>query len=234
MLKERHLQPTLGRHENETVKMETVVYLYVPQSLLLQQNQRKNRCITLKARCSSAPAALRSPATKQRARPHRCHRKVARGQVSVIIEHTDNDCCEDRRDDKQHHYADHERTPRSSRCLHVESRQRGTSWAWRLLRSGHSRGAPTKLVNAVADEHGMVSCGSTRSMPSCRGRRSVSVATDLQAVPVMLDLVDPVGPGRHLVGAGRNAGRDVAIGARGHWPINYWFRWRSGTAPTPQ
>ena len=55
--------------------------------------------------------SVRSPATKQRARPHRCHRQVARGQVSVIVEHTDDDRCEDRRDDKQHHYADHERPP---------------------------------------------------------------------------------------------------------------------------
>jgi hypothetical protein len=74
----------------------------------------------------------------------------------VIVEHGDNDRCEDRRDDEQHHYADHEPTPRFSRCLHVESRQRGTSWARRLLRGGHSRGAPTKLVNADADEHGML------------------------------------------------------------------------------
>ena len=55
--------------------------------------------------------SLRSPATKQRARPHRCHREVARGHVSVIVEHTDNDRCEDRRDDKQHHYADHDAPP---------------------------------------------------------------------------------------------------------------------------
>jgi hypothetical protein len=92
---------------------------------------------------------VRSPATKQRARPHRCHRQVARGQVLVIVEHSDDDHCEDRRDDKQHHYADH------TRCLHAESKQRGTSWARRLLRGGHSRGAPTKLVNTVADERGM-------------------------------------------------------------------------------
>jgi hypothetical protein len=52
--------------------------------------------------------SMRSPATKQRARPHRRHREVARGQVSVIVEHTDDDRCEDRRDDKQDHYADHE------------------------------------------------------------------------------------------------------------------------------
>jgi hypothetical protein len=58
-----------------------------------------------------AHRSLRSPATKQRARPHRCHRQVARGQGSVIVEHTDDDRCEDRRDDKQHHYADHERPP---------------------------------------------------------------------------------------------------------------------------
>jgi hypothetical protein len=29
----------------------------------------------------------------------------------VIVEHTDDDRCEDRRDDNQHHYADHERPP---------------------------------------------------------------------------------------------------------------------------
>jgi hypothetical protein len=46
--------------------------------------------------------------------------------------------------------------PRSSRCLHVEFRQRGTRWARRLLRDGHSGGVPTKLVNGLADEHGMV------------------------------------------------------------------------------
>jgi hypothetical protein len=31
--------------------------------------------------------------------------------MSVIVEHTDDDRCEDRRDDKQHHYADHDRPP---------------------------------------------------------------------------------------------------------------------------
>ena len=125
------------------------------------------------ARSRDAARSVRSPATKQRARPHRCHREVARGQVSVIVEHTDDDRCEDRRDDKQHHYADHERPPIFA-LPSCESGQRGTSWARRLLRGGHSRGAPTKLVNAVADEHGMVSasCGSTRSMPSCGRRRS--------------------------------------------------------------
>ena len=63
----------------------------------------------------------------------------------MIVEHTDDDRCENRQDDKQHHYADH------TRCLHAESKQRGTSWAGRLLRGGHSRGAPTKLVNAVGE-----------------------------------------------------------------------------------
>jgi hypothetical protein len=58
-----------------------------------------------------AHRSLRSPATKQRARPQRSHRQVAWGQVSGIVEHTDDHRCEDRRDDKQHHYADHERPP---------------------------------------------------------------------------------------------------------------------------
>jgi hypothetical protein len=71
--------------------------------------------------CSSATAALRSPATKQRARPDRCHRQVARGQGSVIVEHTDDDRREDRQCDKQHHYADHD-APRSSRWLHARER----------------------------------------------------------------------------------------------------------------
>ena len=53
--------------------------------------------------------SLSSPATKQRARPHRCDHEMARAHVSVIVEHTDNDSCEDRCDDKQHHYGDHER-----------------------------------------------------------------------------------------------------------------------------
>jgi hypothetical protein len=74
--------------------------------------------------------------------------------VAVIVEHTDYDRREDRCDDKKHHYADHEHPP-DLRAAFMPSGQRGTSWARRLLRGGHSRGAPPKLVNTVADERGM-------------------------------------------------------------------------------
>jgi hypothetical protein len=137
-----------------------------------------------------ATAALRSSATKQWARPHRCHRQVARGQLSVIVEHTDDDRSDDRQDDKQHHYADHKRPPSSHR-LHDGSGQRGTSWARRLLRGRHSRGAPTKLVNAVADEHGMVGRRAAGVRARCLHQgdeEAVSVAPDDQAVAVVCNM----------------------------------------------
>jgi hypothetical protein len=78
------------------------------------------------------------------------------------------------------------------RAAFMPSGQRGTSWARRLLRGGHSRGAPTKLVNADADEHGMV-VGELRvqSMPSCGKRKSGSVASDLRAPSCVISWTQP-------------------------------------------
>jgi hypothetical protein len=42
----------------------------------------------------------------------------------------------------------------------------------------------------------------------------VAIAADLHAVAIVLDLMHPVGASRRLVGAGRDAGRDVPVGAR--------------------
>ena len=44
----------------------------------------------------------------------------------------------------------------------------------------------------------------------------VAVASDNEAIAVMLDLMHPVGPGRRLDGAGRDAGLDEAVGAGRH------------------
>jgi hypothetical protein len=52
-------------------------------------------------------------------------------------------------------------------------------------------------------------------MPSCGRRRSGSVASDLQPVAVVFDLVDPAGAGGDLVSAGGDAGRDVPVRAKG-------------------
>jgi hypothetical protein len=59
----------------------------------------------------------------------------------------------------------------------------------------------------------------TRSMPSCGRRRSGRVAADPHSVAVVLDLVDPVGPGRRFVGAGRDVGRDVIVGKTAGWDM---------------
>ena len=55
---------------------------------------------------------------------------------------------------------------------------------------------------------------------------ALAVMMGEHAVAIVLDLMHPVGAGRRLVGAGRNAGRDVAVGARlscrsntGSWAI---------------
>jgi hypothetical protein len=45
-----------------------------------------------------------------------------------------------------------------------------------------------------------------------------ALPADLEAIAVMLDLVDPARPGRRLEGARRDAGRDVADG-RGHFAL---------------
>jgi hypothetical protein len=125
-------------------------------------------------------------------------------------------------------------TPRSSRCLHAESKQRGTSWARRLLRAGHSRGAPTKLVNAVADEHGLIGRQAAGVRARCLhagDEGAVSVAADLQAIAVVLDLVHPVRPGRRLVGAPRSwdaAGRFCHAGCS---PMSLFQPLRPGAAP---
>ena len=87
--------------------------------------------------------------------------------------------------------------PRFLRCFHAESGQRGTSWARRLLRGGHSRGAAAKLVNEVADEHGMAGWRAAGVRARCLhagDQGAVSVAPNDQAVTGVLDLVDPVEP----------------------------------------
>jgi hypothetical protein len=120
-----------------------------------------------------AHRSLRSPATKQRARPQRSHRQVAWGQVSGIVEHTNDHRCEDRRDDKQHHYADHERPPifalPSCRVKSVARTGQGgycaADTAEAPLRSWLMR-SPTSAAWLVGKLRPL------RSMPSCGGRRS--------------------------------------------------------------
>jgi hypothetical protein len=141
----------------------------------------------------------------------------------VIVEHSDDDHCEDRRDDKQHHYADHDRPPIFA-CLHAESKQRGTSWATRLLRGGHSRGAPTKLVNTVADERGVIGRQAAGERAQCLhggDGRAVSVAPDDQPIAVVLDRA----PSR-----GRRA-----LCRRGSMQdgMSSWARRRNGIWPPP-
>src|ERR1700722_14463884 len=87
------LQGPCGRHYADAPQAVMMAQHTDPQAATIAP--RESTEAPQDAPCSSAPAALRSPATKQRARPHRCHREVARGQVSVIVEHTDDDCCED-------------------------------------------------------------------------------------------------------------------------------------------
>jgi hypothetical protein len=91
------------------------------------------------------------------------------------------------------------------------------------LRGGHSRGAPTKLVNTVADERGVIGRQAAGVRAQCLhggDGGAVSVAPDDRPIAVVLDLVHPVGMGWHLVGAGRDAGR-----------MSSWARWRDGIWP---